>query len=165
MKLTQGAQMRAFALLAALSVVAAAPTGPTHYVSPKGSYLTLLNNIALNASAGTRTFSLTLAQVEGMANLVLTVNRTRHLGTDLTMTCTHSRDGGTTNAAYDTCEYTPGSGTCTYYPVTWKSPNSTSEVLTWEVRVLGYGAPTCVVASSSADGTDLLSVTGELVTQ
>lgn len=138
--------------------------GPTLYTYPKGSYVTLLNDIALNGAAGVRTFNLTQAQVEGMAKAVLTVKRTRVAGTDLTMTCTQSPDGST-KTDIDTCEFTPGSGTCTHYPITWKDGNSSSQAQTWEVPLAGYGAVECIVASTSAGASDKLTILGKLVTQ
>lgn len=100
----------------------------------------------------------------GYAKAVLTMNRARNAGTDMTMTCTQSRDEGTTKAKIQTCEYTAASGTCTHYDVTWKSATSSSEILTWQVTIAGQPKTYCTLASTSAN-TDTIVVTGMLVTQ
>jgi hypothetical protein len=101
----------------------------------------------------------------GYAKALLTIVRTRAAGTDLTMTCSQSRDGGTTYAKMQTCEYTAASGTCTHYDVTWKSPTSTTETLSWEVAIAGQPLTRCTFASTSSNGSDTSAVTGMLVTQ
>lgn len=152
-------------LLLPLSADAAPASGPTHAVYPTNGSLTLLNNIALNAAAGTRTFNLTRAQTKGYARLVLSKKRTRVAGTDLTMACTFSFDGGTTKVEYTTCSYGTGDGICTHVPVTWLDPDDASENQEWSVDILGRGDIECVVTSTSAGATDFLTVLGVLVTQ
>ena len=164
--------MRRFlVLLAALAfpVAASADVGPRHLKVPSVNdsgtgYITLLDNIALNGSSTVRTFTLTGKQIDGMAKAVLTVKRTRVAGTDLTMSCTQSPDGGTTLGQLTVC-YFDSSGTCTSSTATWKSSTSSTETLTWEVGVLGYGQLACTFASTSAGATDKLTVLGTMVTQ
>jgi hypothetical protein len=150
-----------------MAMPAVAGYAPRHLTVPAlpGSYLTLLSNIALNASAATRTFTVSKDNIHGMAKVVLTVKRTRVAGTDLTMTCTQSPDSGATKGTVQVCEYEAGTGTCTHYTNTWRSGTSTTETLTWEIGVLGYGQLDCTFVSTSAGATDLLTVLGVLVTQ
>lgn len=160
----------AILVLLAAANASASGIGPRHLKIPSLSdggvgYTTLLSNIALNGTAAVRTWTLTQAQTDGMAKVVLTVKRTRVAGTDLTMTCTQSPDAGTTKGTIQTCEYAAASGTCTHYQTTWKSANSSTETLTWEMSVLGYGQLDCTFASTSAGATDKLTVYGVMVTQ
>lgn len=165
--------MRVFALLAA--VLAAAPAGaqvvgPVHMTVPQnGTGKVLINNVALNAAAASRTLTLSTAAgslpVRGYGVLVLSVKRTRNAGSDLTMTCTQSPDGGTTDFPLAECESAAASGVCTYYQQTWKDAGSVSANWTWRVDILGYSEVECVFASTSANGSDLLTVTGSVVTQ
>jgi hypothetical protein len=149
-------------LLAAVIILLAvdpalAQEGPRHRIHDLGTVL------ASTALSGGPVFTITNPGA-GFAKAVLTMNRTRSAGTDMTMTCTQSRDGGTTKAKLQTCEFTAASGTCTHYDVTWKSSTSSSEILSWEVTVLGQPLTYCTLASTSAD-TDTIVVTGMLVTQ
>jgi hypothetical protein len=146
-------------LLLVPALALAQPAGqPLVRLYPLG---TLLDGIALNAAAGARTFRLTnTGGSYAKANLVM--KRTRVAGTDLTMTCTSSQDGGTTNATRQTCAY-DSLGVCSHVTATWKSATSATETLGWEVRIAGWKITDCVVASTSAGGTDLLTVTGDLV--
>lgn len=148
--------------LAALLVPlgASAAVMGTHGVWKLG---TLLAGIALNASAGTRTFTFTNPG-GGYAKARFQMARTRVAGTDLTMTCTRTDSSGVA-AKVQTCAWGDGDGICTHVDVTWKDTSSATETVTWELEVLGYFAATCIVASTSAGASDLLTVTGDLVAQ
>jgi hypothetical protein len=148
-------------LAAALTVLIAAPAmaqeAPLHRVRDLGALL------ASTVLSGSPSFTISNPG-GGYAKASLTMVRTRSAGTDMTMTCTQSRNGGTTKAKIQTCEFTAASGTCTHYDVTWKSATSSTETLTWEVTTLGYPLTYCTLASTSAD-TDTIAVTGMLVSQ
>ena len=159
-------------LLLTPSIAMAQTAAPRHLVAPAsvtGAGKVLINNKALNASAGDRTLTLSTnagsLPAQGYAELVLSVKRTRAAGTDLTMTCTQSPDGGTTDFQLAECESAASSGVCTYYQQTWKDAGAVSANWTWTVRILGYSEVECIFASTSAGGSDFLTVTGFVVTQ
>lgn len=158
------------ALLLLAAVPASADIGPEHLLVPvTGTGKVLINDVALNAAAGSRTLTLSTAAgslpARGFGVLVLSVKRTRVAGTDLTMTCTQSPDGGTTDYGLAECESAAASGVCTFYQQTWKDPGSASVNWTWRVDILGYSELECVFASASAGANDKLTVTGSVVTQ
>lgn len=159
-------------VLAALlvSATAHAAVAEKHLIQPPfDTGKVLLNNIALNGAAGVRTLTLSSAAgslpAHGFAKLVLSVKRTRVAGTDLTMTCTQSPDGGTTDYALEECESAAASGTCEFYTQTWSDSAAASKNHTWSVDILGYTELECIFASTSAGATDKLTVTGQVVTQ
>lgn len=123
----------------------------------------LLSAVALNGAAETRTFTFTNPG-GGYAKAMLAMARTRVAGTDLSMTCTRTNTAGVA-AKTQRCVYGSTDGICTHYDESWLKTSSTTETITWEIEVLGFVSATCVVASTSAGGTDLLTVTGDLVTQ
>ena len=99
----------------------------------------------------------------GYAVANLTMIRTRNAGTDMTMTCTHTNDGGTTNPKVQVCSWS--GGTCTHADVTWKTSTSTTETLAWQVDILGWISTTCTLASTSSNSSDTIKVLGAVVTQ
>jgi len=158
--------MRTIRTLLAAAIVALTATSASAVVQSPHAVLnlgTLLNGIALNASAGTRTFSFSIPGC-GYAKATLTMARTRVAGTNLSMTCTRT-DAAGVSAAVTTCAWGVGDGICTHVPAQWLRTSSTTETIPFEVDVLGYCSLTCVVASSSAGSSDLLTVTGDVVTQ
>jgi YD repeat-containing protein len=124
---------------------------------------TLLDDIALNAAAGTRTFSINNPD-GGYAIANLELARTRNAGTDMTMTCVATTGSGTPTAQRTTCTY-DGAGTCASVTATMSSSTSVTETLAWVVGIHGWVTTNCVVASTSADGDDKLTVTGNMVAQ
>lgn len=157
------------ALVVLLAPAIASAQASVHAIAPAGGGgVVLLNDIALNAAAGVRTFTInnsTQLKPRGFSYLVLSVKRTRNAGTDLTMTCTQSPDGGATDYMLAECEGAAASGVCNFYQQTWQDEGDVSANWTWRVDVLGYSHLECVFGSTSASASDKLTVTGTLVTQ
>lgn len=154
----------ALALMALLGPVSASAQGvvTTRHLYEQIPSSELLTNIALNGSAGVRTF--TFNNPGGrFAQANLAMARIRVAGSDLTMTCTRTNMAGVTSKV-QTCVY-DANGACVHVDVTWSDASSSTETTSWEITMLGYKSATCVVASTSAGATDKLTVTGDLVSQ
>lgn len=131
-----------------------------HRVYPLG---TLLSGIALNADASTRSFTFSNPN-GGFAKAVFSMVRTRVAGEDLSMTCSRTNAAGVASKV-QTCSWGDGDGICTHVDVTWFDATDGSEAVAWELSMLGWFTGTCTVASTNAGGSDLLTATGNLVTQ
>lgn len=119
---------------------------------------TILSSTALNASP-----SFTIENPGGaFSKVLLAMNRTRNAGTDLTMTCSRTNTAGIA-AKVQTCSWT--GGTCAHVDVVWSDASAVSEITTFEINVHGYPTATCTVASTASNGSDLISVTGDLVSE
>jgi YD repeat-containing protein len=135
-------------------------TAGEHTATP-GS-ITFLATTPLNGAAASRTFTISNPSL-AFAQANLEVTRVRAAGTDLTLTCKSSVGGAAPTAVRTTCSW-DAAGVCTSQTATQKSSTSTSEVLAWEVRVLGWRRTDCTLASTSANGSDTAAVVGGMVT-
>lgn len=119
--------------------------------------------VAMNGSAASRTFTITNPK-GGYAYANLEIARTRSAGTDFTMTCVSTVGTGVPVAQRTVCTY-DSSGLCTSSTATQTSTTSVTENLAWVVGILGWTRTDCVVASAAANGSDLVTIIGNMVVQ
>ena len=162
-------------LIIALSLLLAAPafasgTGPKHETFKLG---TLIDDLAFTttptATVPDRLTSGTVTNLAqsglGFAMLVLEIDATRVAYTDISMTCTHSRDGGTNVFTIQTCDTSTTLGTCTSLDAAWLKTTSVSVKYTWRVGILGLRQVACTFAATAAGAGDDVTVTGYIITQ
>ncbi len=150
----------ALALLAVLFLSPVATAGGAHLGD---NVQTFLATTALNGTAASRTFTINNPGLQfALANLEIT--RVRAAGADLTLTCKSSVTSSAPTAQRTTCSF-DSTGVCTSVTATLKSGTSASEVLAWQVGILGWQRTDCTLASTSANGSDTVAVVGRLVTQ
>lgn len=160
-------------IILALVLLSAAPAYAQYAPKTRALELgTLLNNIAGDASAATRTFaigpkigaSLTTGddRLEGYTWLDLRFNLSVHSAvTAVTLTCNTSEDGGTTEEVLQDCSV--ASGTCTSSDATWSKAVTGVKVWRWRVGIKNGKRAECTVAFTSGDATDRLTVKGKVV--
>lgn len=128
---------------------------------------TLLNNIALDAAAGTRTFTVAEATLNkagrGYSTLGLTFVHTNNTSTDIGWTCTCAGTKGGTEGTLQSC--TVSSGVCTLNDASWTKTVSGNKNFYVPMTITGCRPITCVVTSTGASSTDKLTLTGVLVAQ
>ena len=166
----------AFAI--ALSIALAAPALAGTPTNEETCYLgKLLDAVAMNGAAATRTFSILSSNTNPQAclprkyaQLVLTASFTRvNTGTH-TYTCTVSGSGQSTAAlaTYAPTTCTEGAGTCTLsWGGVFVTPSmAASKDYAFRFGHRGYPNVKCVVEQSGAPGAgDVLTVYGELVSE
>jgi hypothetical protein len=150
----------------ALAVIACVLLSPPTTAAPHTgtpAAITFLAATALNGSAASRTFTISNPKLEfAIANLEVT--RVRNAGIDLTLTCKSGVTSSAPTAVRGTCSF-DAAGVCTHVTATMKSGTSASEVLAWQVDILGWQRTDCTLASTSANGSDTAAVVGRLVTE
>jgi hypothetical protein len=128
---------------------------------------TLLNGVALNAVAATRTANIDLQNERtGYDVLALHIAHTNASGAlTITMDCFNDPDAGdAVTAQLQDC--TVSTGTCTSSDADWSKAVTTSKTWVWRVDVAGLpGQVNCVFAASGAGATDTILVKGWLVTK
>ncbi len=133
---------------------------------------TILNNIAGNASASSRTFTIgpkigsTLTtgddRLEGYTWLDLRFNHNVHSAASaISLSCTTSEDGGTTDDLLQDCAV--ATGTCTSSDASWSKSLSGTKVWRWRVGIKNGKQADCVVTITDGDGTDRLTVKGKVI--
>lgn len=126
--------------------------------SPPQPYL--LNNVAANAAAGSRTVTIETA---GYVHVTWQVNLTRATATAITVTCTASEDGGATYANIPGMN-TDGT-TGTLKPFTWRyigaDPSGAlvgNDSTIIKMDVSDYDWIACIFSATGGGGSDLLRV-------
>jgi len=145
----------ALALFVAPVTAGASETRKTHKFTDLG---TLLSAVALNATAATRTLTVTQADLLGHGLLVVYIDYTNSSATTVTMVCSASDDSGTKEFTIQSCDV--AAGNCTSSDNLFTNAVSGDEDFTWRVDVLGFIHVTCILGGASADGSDLVTVTG-----
>lgn len=124
---------------------------------------TLLNAVALNAAAATRTFEVTEQEMAGYSVLALFVKFARSAATDVQMSCTASDDAGTTDYTLHSCAV--AAGVCTSSAASWKYTTSSTGNWVWRVDTMGLPRVTCTFSGTSGGANDLVTVTGYAIAQ
>lgn len=133
---------------------------------------TLINNVAGNAAAASLKFtigpnigsSLTTGddRLEGYTWLDLRFNHSAHsAATAVTLSCTTSEDGGTTDDILQDCSL--ASGVCTSSDASWSKAVSATKVWRWRVGIKNGKQAECQVALTAGDGTDRITVKGKVI--
>ena len=146
-----------FALLLALLVIPSSAIAYTNPLEECTTQTTLINNLAINA---TRTAS--FAATDRHTTAVMYLDLTRSTATAVTMACTSSDDGGTTNFALQECAVS--AGVCTSTDKSWSNAVSANEQWVWRVDVAGLKQLDCNIDGTAAGAGDLITVTGYLCT-
>ncbi len=159
----------ALAFAVALSFVAAAAAAKsqgTHTTAPTGAALTLLDGVALNAAAGTRTFSWGNNRAIGYKNFVFWVEYTHANNGTLTLTCTHSHDENVSDYAPTTCASSGGTCTLSFGGVFVTPSLSADQNYKGRMGIDGARDFSCVIAhgGSPAAG-DLVTIKGYLTAE
>ena len=127
-------------------------------VTPKRDHFTAQSCISTVAAAS-RTAIIDLGFVgpngQAMSRTVVEVELTWNAAATVTMTCTESSDGGTTDFTIQDC--TTGAGTCTSNDASWSKAVTASKNWPWRIRSAGFLRLECVFLCSGA-GTDTLTV-------
>lgn len=157
----------ALALILAPTVAMAAPPSDSttehhYYVVTSGTRtVNLLDGVALNATAATRTITLLTADgvqadnAPGYTKLRVQVDYTWTAASTVTLTPTCSQDG--TNYAAPTTR-SCSSGTCTLYPQVDSRPVTASENFTVEYDIRGCRSFKVLFGGASAGASDLVTV-------
>lgn len=155
----------ALALAPSLALAQYAPKAKTFEIG------TLLNDIALNAGASTRTFTigpligtgLTTGddKLEGYTWLDLRFKFTYSASSDVGISCTTSENDGTDEDIIQDC--TIASGVCTSSDASWLKAVSASKKWRWRIGIKNGKRATCVVTSTGAGSSDKLTVKGKVV--
>lgn len=139
------------------SALAAPPENPVGRVYELG---TLLDDIALNAAQATRTTP-TIA-TKGFSVLRLTYDVTRVAATDFKLFCQET-DTPSVSASWTAIEPIDSSGTVQPGTAIYtRSSVSASFKQSFRIGVAGLNNVRCYPTATSAGGTDLMDVTGEL---
>ena len=146
-------------VLLAASPVSAQSVDPLNKIWPLG---TVISAKACNDTAANRAFTVADVALErGYNLLVVTFDFTWVDATDVTLTCTHSPDAGTTKATLQDC--TVSAGNCTSDDVKFTKSVTASKIWPWRVDVTGFYDVTCTFACTEAvGGGDLLTMKGYL---
>lgn len=149
--------------LLALPTIATAGAGDKHLVGPDRSAVTSgLSAVALDGAAGTRTFTFNPV---GYARVIFYVDYTHSNDGTLTLTCTASDDGNTTDFALTTC--TEASGTCTlnFAGVIVTPSLTTDKDFVAVLGVHSYRSVECVLEhGGTPDSADVATITYDLTT-
>ena len=124
---------------------------------------TVLNAVACNASAGTRTWTATSGSGAGFGLAAFQFDFTYNAATAVTWTCFGSLDGGTTYAELQSCSVS--SGTCTSTDAVWSKAVSASDDWIWRVDFLGLSDIKCTLACTGGGASDTTIVYGRFSDQ
>jgi hypothetical protein len=113
----------------------------------------MLNAVAANAAAASRTFTI---DTEGYVAVALQVDYVYTAGTAVTMTCTKSLNQGTTYASVTSTSVAGGTGTVTAYADSFAVTASTNFTLEYDVR--NYDKLRCVAAVTGGGAADTITV-------
>jgi hypothetical protein len=147
---------RVFALLLFVACIAATPAPPQNVMRFKtsaGSY-NLLDGVALNAAAASRTITLTLNW--SFSGVIISYQATRDAYTDVTVTCTESLTYPVILASPVTRNCS--SGTCERAPIIDVETSSVSHNQTLRYSTEGVFQIVCVFSGTSAGASDLITV-------
>lgn len=126
------------------------------YGSPADGYRDrwlVLNGVAANAAAGSRTITL---PVHGLSRLVVSVEFTRSAGTAVVLTPSYSLDDGETYARLTSTSVLDGAGTVSTYSDTRTTSASENIGLSYDVAGMDYFKIVFTVTGGGAS--DLLTV-------
>jgi len=124
---------------------------------------TLLSAVALNATAATRTITLTEQNMRGFSVAALFIDFNRTAATDVSMTCTGSMDAGTTYFQFQSCDVSAGD--CTSTDASWTRTISANDEFIWRVDTMGIPRVQCLFAGTSAGGSDTVTVSAYAIAQ
>ena len=124
---------------------------------------TLINDVALNAAAGTRTFALTEQDMRGYGILTVFVDFAHSAATDVQMVCSASDDQGTTDFPVQSCAV--AAGVCTSTDANWTKAVAGNDEWIWRVDIVGIPYLECVFSGTSGGASDKVVVTGYLSAQ
>ena len=136
--------------------------GETHKTRKLGS---LITGGTLDAASHVATVSSADGGSLGYAVLSLYVKLTdaNSSVTNISMSCTGSHDGGTTDYTLQSCAV--AAGTCTSTNAAWSKTLTAQGNWIWRVDILGYQEVECTFTDTGGLVADTLDVTGTLVTQ
>lgn len=163
------AMKNTLAILALLWISPAFAAPELHLTLPTTAR-TLLDAVALNGAAGTRTFTWTGLKGTADVRLFLFFDYAANAG-NITTTCTLSQADNTLDFMPTTCSDTIAAGvnTCTLsYAGIWKTPAALSadKYFSFLVPLRGAAAMECIVAHDNTPGaTDKITVYGIATTE
>lgn len=127
-------------------------------VTPLKTHMTAQSCISTVAAAD-RTATIDVGRLgpngEALSLAVVGIDLTWNAAATVTLTCTSSDDGGTTDYSIQDC--TMGSGTCTSADLSWSKTVTASKKWQWRIDTLGFVRLECVVLCSGA-GTDTVTI-------
>lgn len=157
--------MRLFCKTFALLLIVALPLQVFAYSEVRwlnSGTQTVLSAVALNASAGTRTFTITNGLNKGMGWLSLQVQYTYSAATTVTLTCQGSIDQSSNLANFELCA--DSSGVCTSSDRSFsRATAGASAKWLWLVDVRGADDVSCVLGGANAGAGDLVTVKAKLI--
>jgi len=127
---------------------------------------TLVNAVALNAAAASRTATFSVdGDRSGYDLAALYIEHSNSSGAlTVTMSCTNLPSATDSDATLQDC--TIASGVCTSDDASWEKSVTTDTVWPWRVDISGFpGQIDCVFAASGAGASDTITVKGWLVTK
>lgn len=145
-------------LLALAMLLAAAPAyanGYAPYTTSTDRVGARLASVALNASAGTRTFTLT-ELARKFSTVVMQVDFTYGAATTVTISCTGSMDLGATFASITVLD--TATGTLTILPTITFPTGSVSGNFFAQLAVTGIDQLKCVMSGAGAGSSDFVTV-------
>lgn len=120
-----------------------------------------LATATLDASSTTVTIG--TADLSGFGILTLYFKLTWNAASAISMTCTASPDGGTTDYKLQTCDI--ASGACTSYNSSWSKSVSASTNWAWRIDTLGFPEIECVITDTGGGASDTLVIAGFVMDQ
>lgn len=121
----------------------------------------LLEAVALNGAAATRTVTLSLADLNhanrGFEKVVVVIDYTYGAATAVTVTPTLSIDGGTTYGSETSTSISSGTGTVSVYSDSYTT-GAANALLRLSYDVAGCTHLKLVIAGTGANGSDLVDV-------
>lgn len=154
--------MRRLLTLIVVAILAAASSAQA--ALPRNSYKKYGTVVAAQTLASTRSFVVNLDQpdlmgVFGLATAWVCVADANNSVTALTMTCTSSPDGGTTDHTLQSC--TTAAGVCTSSNASWtKDPSAITspKCWPWRVDIEGMANLECSFANTGGTAADTINV-------
>lgn len=153
-----------------LAAIALAPTlafarGASEPQALKYPLGTLVDDVALNAAAATRTASVLLeGSKAGYDIAIMHIDLTHTAATDVQMSCTITPSAADSAGVLQQCAVSAGA--CTSSDASWTKAVSGDKVFLWRVDISGFpGTLACVLSGTSAGANDKVTVKGWLVTK
>lgn len=154
-------------ILAALLLVGFAPRAQVQRfrnfaVGVTNSY-NMLNAVALNGAAGTRTLTLDTGSIgDGYGRLLVVLDYTYGAATAVTVTPSCSSDGGTTYGQETSTSIASGTGTVSAYSDSYTT-GAANKTLRLKYDVTGCDHYKLIFAGTGANGSDLVNVQAALI--
>lgn len=115
------------------------------------THSSMLNGVALNAAAATRTSTIAVDRSWSTLRYGIAFTRAAATTVDATVSCTYKE------TAYQLTTYSCTAGVCTVYERTYSNPQATSANFEMQLATKGCDSLTIVLSGTSAGASDLVT--------